>query len=147
MPSILDIAPPELSAKEVEIRGVKFTLCGIPAIDWATLYARFPVLRAVAAGVTDGVTASPVIVHAMNAAVIAAGVGQLGNPDVERVASANLTRDEMESLVSEVFRLSAPGAMLGPLLDGEPYSSAPLPNGDVGQNAVLDTNSPRLSSH
>jgi hypothetical protein len=49
MPSLVDIAPPELTAEEVEIRGTKLKVQGISGEGWMTLYARHPVMRALVA--------------------------------------------------------------------------------------------------
>lgn len=116
MPSLLDIAPPELSAETVDIRGTTLTVCGIAADGWATLYSRFPVLRAIMAG--RSIEGAALDVLRAQSALIAAGTGAPGNADVERAAMVNLTEDDQKMLVETIRRLSLPGHVYGPLLDG-----------------------------
>lgn len=125
MPSLLDIAPPEIGAKEVEIRGTKLMVRGIPAIDWAHLYARFPEMRQAVSGRGGGENADRPRLILAQCALIAAGTGHIGNPDIERAAMMNITVEEQTMLVEEIVRLSNPGDVFSPLLDGEP----PQPNG------------------
>lgn len=116
MPSLLDVAPPEIAAQEFPVRGVKLQLRGVIAADWAVLYGRFPDLRRVVTGKVDG-TESPVQMVAAQAALIAAGLGQLGDPDIERSAMSNLTGDEQRGITETILRLSLPGDVFSPLLD------------------------------
>lgn len=115
MLSLLDIAPPEIAGKDVEIRGVKLTLRGVAAIDWARLYARFPELRTLVSGGDTDMTKLRLL--AAQCAVIAAGVGHLGNADIERAALTNLSAEEQNELVADIIRLSNPGDVYSPLLD------------------------------
>jgi hypothetical protein len=129
MGGLLDIAPPEISAKEITVRGVKLRLQGIAARDWANLYGRFPDLaRAVEGQKIDNPSASGQI--GILAAVIAAGVGQCGDPKVERAAIANLTLAEASMVMQEAIALSLPGDVFGPLLD-----AARAPGGSGGAAA------------
>lgn len=122
--SLLDIAPPEIAGKDVEIRGVKLALRGVAAIDWARLYARFPELRDLVAGQDASLTRLRLL--AAQCALIAAGTGHLGNADVERAAMLNLTADEQAVLVEDIIRLSNPGDVYSPLFDAvEGESLAP----------------------
>lgn len=120
MPSLLDIAPPELTAEEVDIRrGEKLTklkVGGVPNDGWAALYARFPAMRALVAGRTEEAPAPELF--AAQAALIAAGLGSLGNPEIERGIMDRLTADEQISIVNTIVRLSMPGHVFGPLLNG-----------------------------
>lgn len=116
MPSILDIAPPELSAETKVIRGVPLNLQGIPADQWAVLYSRFPAMRLVVVG---GAFTSDQNIELLKAqlALIAAGMGQLGNDDIERAVLERLTPDERQDIAQTIMKLSV-GRNLGPLLDG-----------------------------
>jgi len=136
MPSLVDIAPPEIGAKEVEIRGKVLRVRGIAAVDWAALYARFPELRIMVGGGSDDIDR----LRAMMAqsALIAAGTGDPGDPDAERAAMSNLSAEERQSLIEDIIRLSLPGDVFGPLLD------AGLPNGhDALRGAAPGTSLPR----
>jgi len=121
MPSLLDIAPPDIGAKEVEIRGTVLRVRGVAAVDWAALYARFPELRIMVGGGSEDIDR----LRAMMAqsALIAAGTGKPGDADEERAAMSNLSADERQSLIEDIIRLSLPGDVFAPLLD-----AAMLPN-------------------
>lgn len=121
MPSLLDIAPPELTAEEVDIRGTKLSVKGLPAAEWARLYARFPEIRAILRGQTEGV--SDIAVFAAQAALIAAGLGKPGDAETEHLVMERLSREENRLLAQTVARLSQPGHVYGPLLNG----AAPIP--------------------
>jgi hypothetical protein len=125
MPSLLDIAPPEIGAREVAIRGVTLKVRGIVAADWAALYARFPELRVMVGG--GGEDIDRLRAMAAQSALIAAGTGMPGDADVERAAMSNLSADERQSLIEDIIRLSLPGDVFSPLLD------AGLPDGDDAQ--------------
>lgn len=127
MPSLLDIAPPELAGKEVTVRGVSLPLRGIPAIEWAHLYARFPELRRIVSGRSDGAE-PPARMLLAQAALIAAGTGHPGSEEVERAAMMNLTGEEQRGLVEEIVRLSMPGNVFGPLLDEGPAEAGGGPS-------------------
>ena len=136
MPSLLDIAPPDIGAKDVDIRGTVLRVRGIAAIDWAILYARFPELRIMVGGGSEDIDR----LRAMMAqsALIAAGTGKPGEADVERAAMTNLSADERQSLIEDIIRLSLPGDVFSPLLD------AALPNGhDVRHGEAPSTSLPR----
>jgi hypothetical protein len=137
MPSLLDIAPPDIGAKEVEIRGITLRVRGIAAVDWAALYARFPELRIMVGGGSEDI--DRIRAMAAQSALIAAGTGKPGDADVERAAMCNLSTDERQSLIEDIIRLSLPGDVFAPLLD-----AATLPNGhDVQRGEELGTNLPR----
>lgn len=116
MPSILDVAPPELSAEEVDIRGTPLSVRGLRADEWTALYARFPELRGVVAGQVDDI--SNFAAFMAQAALVAAGLNEIGNAETERLVTERLTRDEMQQLVGTIVRLSMPGNLYGPLLNG-----------------------------
>jgi len=115
MPSLLDIAPPELSAETIDIRGTSLKVCGIGADAWAVLYSRHPDLRAIVTGRTEGL--SPISMFAAQAALIAAGLGSLGDVEIERAVMSRLTADEAGTIAAMIVRLSMPGHVFAPLLE------------------------------
>lgn len=142
MPSLLDIAPPEISAVEVDIRGTKLRVAGIAALEWAMLYGRFPELRRLVLGdVVEG--GDRLRFLAAQSAVIAAGTGHPGDADIERASMTVLTFDERQELFEEILRVSLPGDVLSPLLDGSPPAGA---NGAGRHTKASATRSPRASS-
>lgn len=116
MPSILDVAPPELSAETKVIRGTPLNLQGIPGDQWALLYSRFPAMRLLVVGGEPSADQNIELLKAQ-LALIAAGMGQLGNDDIERAVLERLTPDERQDLTQTIMRLSV-GRNLSPLLDG-----------------------------
>lgn len=119
MPSLLDIAPPEISAVEIEIRGVTLKVAGIRAIDWAMLYVRFPELRRLVLG--EGAEgASRLRIFAAQSAVIAAGTGHPGSDEIERASMTVLTIEERQQLFDKILDLSLAGDVLSPLFDASP---------------------------
>ncbi len=114
MTGILDIAPPEITAETIDIRGTKLKVSGVRAQDWAVLYARFPELEAVLNG--QRIEGAPIREFAALIAVISAGLGHIGNAEVEGELMDNTTSDEQTMIVEVVKRLSLPGHVLRPLL-------------------------------
>jgi len=145
MPSLLDIAPPEISAVEIDIRGTVLRVAGIAAIDWAMLYGRFPELRKLMIGEADE-DMPRLRFLAAQSAVIAAGTGHPGDAEIERASMKVLTFDERQQLFDEVVRLSLPGDVLSPLLDGSPPAAVGA-NGAARSTAAAATKSPRQSRH
>jgi len=129
MPSLLDIAPPELSAEEIDIRGTKLRVSGIVAEDWAALYARFPTLRLIVSG-RSGDTVSPVELLGAQAGLIAAGLGQIGNAEIEHAVVERLGAEDQKAIVEAIMRLSMPGHIFSPLL------GAGAPAGDASGKAA-----------
>jgi hypothetical protein len=117
--TIFDIPPPEIGSDTIDVRGKKLAVRGIGADDWVVLYKRYPELvRGAAAGITAAaVDASPVEMVQMEAAICAAGFGQLGDAGVEMAVIQNLSRDERQQIMMTAINLSRPGDALGPLLD------------------------------
>lgn len=115
MPSLVDIAPPELTAEEIDIRGTKLKVQGITGEGWMTLYARHPALRAIVSGHTEGL--APAELFASTVALIAVGLGS-GDPKTERLVMDRLTTDEQRQVAEVIVRLSMPGHVFGPLLNG-----------------------------
>ena len=116
MPSILDIAPPELTAEEVDIRGPKLRVQGIGADGWVRLYTRFPELRAMLTGNMDGV--SELAAFSAQVALIAAGLGKPDDAETEQAIMRRLSREDIQLLGQAINRLSQPGHVFGPLLNG-----------------------------
>lgn len=117
MPSLLDIAPPELSAETIDIRGTPLKVTGIGADHWAELYARFPELRAVVVGRgRDDAPARPLEQFEAQVGMIATGLGSHGDPEIERQIMARLSTPEQTLLVQAIIRLSLPGHVVSPLL-------------------------------
>ena len=143
MPSLLDIAPPEIAGKTVEIRGVVLTLRGIAAIDWAQLYARFPELRAIVAGRGDVEGADRTRMMQAQCALIAAGTGHAGSPAVEKAAMTNINSEEQTMLIQEIIALSNPGDVFSPLFD----EGSPPDPGVVPSTKEPDTRSPKQLRH
>jgi hypothetical protein len=141
MPSLLDIAPPEISAVEIDIRGTVLRVSGIAAIDWAVLYGRFPELRKLMIGEADE-SMPRLRFLAAQSAVIAAGTGHPGDADIERASMAVLTFEERQTLFDEIVKLSLPGDVLSPLLDGSLAAGA---NGAARSTAAPATRSPKPS--
>jgi hypothetical protein len=125
MPSLLDIAPPAITAEEVDIRGTRLSVAGVSAKEWARLYARFPDLRAVVAGQAEGT--SNLAAFAGQVALIAAGLGKPADEKIEHVVMERLSRDEMRQLTETIVRLSLPGHVYGPLLNGAALAPAAAP--------------------
>lgn len=119
MNSLLDIAPPEITSKEIEIRGKKFPIQGISAKEWAVLYARFPELKRAVSGETVPAETSVIRALGMWGAVIAAGCGKAGDAAIEQAAVINLTDEEQRDLFGEIVAISHKGAVFGPLLEKE----------------------------
>lgn len=115
MPSLLDIAPPELSAEEVDIRGAKLRVRGVTGEEWAALYARFPILKNVMGGRAVNV---PLLDQLRaQAALIAASLDKMGDAEIERAVLDRLTVGDQQVVLETIGRLSLPGAVFGPLLD------------------------------
>ena len=53
MPSLLDIAPPELVTRDIKIEAGTVTVQGITGETWCELYARYPALKTLVGGIGD----------------------------------------------------------------------------------------------
>lgn len=131
MVDIFDIAPPELAPpQQITIRGKDLLIRGLTAADAVALYARFPELA-------KTFTGEPVVGRSMvdlaieQAAFIAAGLGKIGDADVERAILRNLTRNEQRELTQKIMELTEPGELVLPLLEsgGAALRSADEPSG------------------
>lgn len=116
MPSLLDIAPPEITAETVDIRGTALKVSAIDNEGWMRLHARFPELRSLVSGRPGDM--SPAVVLKMNAALIAAGLGKADDAEIEHAALDRLSIVDQSQIVEVIVRLSMPGHVFGPLLNG-----------------------------
>lgn len=112
MPGLLDIAP---TSENIEIRGVAVTVSGITLKGVAQLLTRFPDLRAVFGGQSIEGERLAELGGDVVAAIIAAGCGAPGDPDIETVA-AGLTVGEQLELLNAVIKITMPRG-LGPFVD------------------------------
>lgn len=141
--SLLDIAPPEVATEEIDIRGTKLVLRGITNLEMAALYRRFPIFAKQVAGDArhKALLALPMLTTLQEAelarlavspeddlactiemrpALIAAGLGGLGNKEVEMAVSERLSNEEQLAVLAVVTRLTNPKAAedAGPLAAG-----------------------------
>lgn len=157
MTGLLDIAPPEVTQEEVDIRGTKLVLRGITNLEMARLYKRFPVFAKQISGETRRreLLAIPTLTAGqaaelarlaiapeddlscsleMRPAMIAAGLGELGNEEVEAGVSERLSEAEQLTILAVVLRLTRPQA----------EDAGPLAPGAAPQGAgASETSSPR----
>lgn len=140
---LLDIAPPEVTQEEIDIRGTKLVLRGITNLEMAALYKRFPLLAKQAAGAKrhDELVAMETLTAGQAAelarltiapedelllgmetmpALIAAGLGQIGNAEIEAGACERLSQEERLAVLAVVTRLTFPKReeTAGPLAPG-----------------------------
>ena len=131
MPSLLDIAPPDLATATVDIRGTSITVHAIRNRDWVQLMRRFPQLRR---SVLDDEWAG---VHHLETipAIIAAGLGKVCDEAEERLVEERLSDQEQQQLHNAIMRLTN-----GPA----PLAESPVPAGQVANGQM--NSSPRISS-
>lgn len=128
MPSLVDVAPPELTAETVDIRGTPLRVQAIDNEGWMRLHARFPELGAILDGRADDLTRLEAL--RVQAGLIAAGLGQIDDAETERLVLDKLAPADQQRIMETIFRLSMPGDVYRPLLDGaaggrEPATGAP----------------------
>ena len=133
MPSLLDIAPPEIAAERINIRGTEIEVRGIRNREWAALLRRFPELRKQAAGLTIPEEDMAVASIEIMPAVIAAGLGNAGDDKTEALIAERLTDAEQAEVFNAIMRLTNPPAPLA----GSPAAVA----GQAGNGKA--TTSPR----
>jgi len=106
MPGLLDIAAPEITSEEVEIRGTKLVVRGLRARETAALLKRFPVMAKQAAKAE--VDAGDALVNSLEStpAIIAAGLGKLGDADTEALIEDRLSTEEKTELITAITRLT-----------------------------------------
>lgn len=139
MPSILDIAPPEIATERFEIRGGAVEVRGLRNREWAALLRRFPdLLRQQTA---DG-EANPDFLDRMESilpAVIAAAVGACGDAESEKAIAERLTEPEQAQIFAAIMRLTNPPS---------PLAESPAPAGQVaGNGSAAPTSTPQQLSN
>ena len=120
MPGLLDIAPPEIAAECVEIRGTPLRVRGIRNREWALLLRRFPVLQKQAVGMAVSEEDMAVASIEVMPAVIAVSLGEAEHDVAERLSDA-----EQAELFGVIMRLTNPP---GPLA-GSPAAAGQAGNG------------------
>lgn len=117
MPSLLDIAAPQINRRQVDIRGTMVDVQGITGEVWAELYGKFPALKTIVqGGSAEGVDRAQGVIA--TAAMIAAGTGHHG--DTAHVAAAvRLSGEEQQKLLQVIIEISYPGEIFIPLVGGE----------------------------
>lgn len=125
MPSLADVAPPELAAEEIDVRGTLLKVRGLSGEEWMALYARFPEFAAVLGGKSDAQISGITEVRSQ-AALIASALGCPGDAATEALVLERLSGDDQRLVMSAAVRLSHPGHIFGPLLNGAaPVGPAP----------------------
>lgn len=119
MPSILDIAPPEIAAETINIRGSALQVRGIRNREWAGLMRRFPELRKQAAGMLIPAEEMAVLSLELTPAAIALVLGQPEDVIDERFSDA-----EQVQIFNVIMRLTNPPS---PLAES-PAKAGPVPN-------------------
>lgn len=112
MPSLLDIAPPEVVAESVTIRGTEIEVRGLRNREWAALLKRFPELRKQAAGLMVPEEDMAVASIDIMPAVIAAGIIDRENAITEADIAERLTDAEMARVFGVIMLLTNPPAPL-----------------------------------
>lgn len=119
---LMDIAPPEVMTKKFEIRGGSIEVHGIKTKDWVALQRRFPELRIGLNGEKPDETTIMTAVEGLVPAVIAAGLGVLGDEASEALIVDRLTDGEQMMIFGVIMEFTAPEpkANQGPLLKSPP---------------------------
>lgn len=133
MPSLLDIAPPEIAAERIDIRGTELEVRGIRNREWALLLRRFPELRKQAAGLTIPEEDMAVASIEIMPAVIAAGLGNTGDEKTETLIAERLTDAEQAEVFGAIMRLTNPPS---------PLAESPAPAGRGGNGRATTSPSP-----
>lgn len=120
MPSILDIAPPEIAVERINIRGKDLEVRGIRNREWAALLRRFPELRKQAAGIAVSEEDMAVASIEIMPVVIAAGLGASGDEKTETLIAERLSDAEQAEVFGAIMRLTNPP----PPLAGSPAAEA-----------------------
>jgi hypothetical protein len=146
--NLLDIAPPEVTEEEVDIRGDKILVRGLRNLDYMALLKRFPVLAKTVAGSARrlallakeklspgealelaGLIQEPEdeMFSGMESepALIAAGLGHPGDAAYEAGVMERLSTAERATILDVIVRLTRPPAEdAGPLATGAPVDPA-----------------------
>lgn len=108
MVGLLDLAP---VADTVEIRGASYPVKGLSVAGIAQILARFPALKNLFAEQGADFAAIAAMSGEAITAIIAAGLGHLGEPDYE-AALANLTLDEQADIFAKILKLTMPNGVV-----------------------------------
>ena len=112
MASLLDIAP---LTETVSVRGTDIPVTGVSAKGIAHIMARFPEVREMMVGREVSVDRLIELGGDAVGAIIAAGTGNPGDPDHERIA-AGLLLEEQADLLAAILRITLPRGV-GPLVE------------------------------
>lgn len=112
MASLLDIAP---LTETVSVRGTAIPVTGVSAKGIAHIMARFPEVREMMVGREVSVDRLIELGGDAVGAIIAAGTGNPGDPDHERIA-AGLLLEEQADLLAVILRVTLPKGV-GPLVE------------------------------
>jgi hypothetical protein len=117
MADLEDIAPPEVTAEIVDIRGKELKVRGLRNREWAMLFKRFPVLRRQAKGepVSEEERADTALES--QPAIIACGLGRPGDAKAEALIVDRLDDAEMRRVFDVIMRLGQP----------DPWAAGPEP--------------------
>lgn len=108
--SIQDIAPPELATELVLLPRVnaEIEVRGITSKDLLALGKRYPMLIKQVTGAAIAVEERFVTNLEVVPALVAAGLGKVGDKDVEKLVQQNLTDEERMMLLQAIMRLTNP---------------------------------------
>lgn len=138
MGDIFDIAPPELLAEVVDIRGTQLEIRGLSEREWVRLLRRFPQLRnrsakpepaSVESGDDQALANLDIL-----APVIAAGLGKIADNETEAEIAKRLTFVEQMNVFNAVIRLT-----VGP---PSPLPEAPVAAGEESASQSTATPTP-----
>src|SRR6266550_2998561 len=113
MTDLLDIAPQNVT---VDIFGRSIEVQGLTLRDIAALLRRFPELRALFGGGEEAMDRVGAALPDLVAAVIAGGMGHLGDEGHEQ-AAARLPADAQSQLFGAILKLTMPQG-IGPFVEG-----------------------------
>ena len=136
MPGLLDIAPPEVVAERVTIRGAELEVRGIRNREWAALLKRFPELRKQAAGLAVSEEDMAVASIELMPAVIVAGIIDAEHDLTEGDVAERLSDAEQAEVFGVIMRLTNPPA---------PLAESPVAAGR-GANGSMTTTPPQSST-
>lgn len=137
MPGLLDIAPPEIVAERIEIRGGTLEVRGLRNREWVALLRRFPELRQPQVLGADDLDAEKIdLMEKIMPAAIAAGLGVSGDETTEELVRERLSESEQQQVFNAIMRLTNPPS---------PLAESPAQAGQSSAGAA-ETGSPRPSS-
>lgn len=139
---LLDIAPPEIVTRKFEVRGGTLEVRGITNKEYVILLRRFPEWQKQLNGEDVDLTE---MVDQLLSAVIAAGLGAIGDEETEALVIDRLTDSERTIVFRAIMELTSPqsSSALRPLADGR--APAKLNGGANANHPTETTNSPQPS--